>query len=374
MLLQHTFAKVPSLGRSTRHDHEHKELTMEKDEATTPQTSASGITRRDAIRLLGTALAVAPLASALGCADPEESGEPAEATDELSKTTRGGSHHPRVRGWAAGGTAAMTALASYPNPFRRVFDRTCTPTCAMMLGPCHDDQAPEREDVSEGQTGLPMRFGLRFLDEDCKPVRDADVDIWHCDVQGVYSSETNDTPSFCTGTDAAALASRWFRGHRRTDRQGVAWFNTCFPGWYMGRSIHIHFTVRRPNREGVEYLTSQIGFPASLIEELCASHPDYAAHGQPDTSNDADMIIPNEETYLADTQRMRDGALLASKTFILRNSLTTSVCSEGSLGGFPGDGGFPPGFPGDGGFPPGFPGAGGPPPGSPPDGGVPPAP
>ena len=59
--------------------------------------------------------------------------------------------------------AAMTALASYPNPFSGEVDTTCTPTCSMTLGPCHDDQAPEREDISEGKGGLPMRFALRTL-------------------------------------------------------------------------------------------------------------------------------------------------------------------------------------------------------------------
>jgi hypothetical protein len=62
---------------------------------------------------------------------------------------------------------------------------------------------------------------------------------------------------------------------------------------------------------------------------------------------------------------MKDGALLAYKTLILRSSLSTSVCSEGSLGGPGGEGGLPPGFPGDGGFPSGPPGEGGVPPATP---------
>lgn len=64
----------------------------------------------------------------------------------------------------------------------------------MVLGPCHDDMAPEREDVSEGKGGVPMRLGLRIVDEQCQPVTDANLDIWHCDSVGVYSSEPT-TPS-----------------------------------------------------------------------------------------------------------------------------------------------------------------------------------
>jgi protocatechuate 3,4-dioxygenase beta subunit len=308
------------------------------------------ITRRDAIRWLGTTLAATPLVGALGCgsSDPRAAALDAQSVEALLGRGHAGSGSRRTSGWASGGTAAMTGLAHYPNPFRRVIDRACTPTCAMMLGPCHDDQAPEREDISEGQPGLPMRFALRFLDDHCQPLRDADVDIWHCDARGIYSSQTNDTPSFCTGSDEAALAARWFRGHRKTDHHGVAWFSTCFPGWYHGRTIHIHYIVRRPNRDGSEYLTSQIGFPAALTQELCASHPDYVGHGQPDTT------IADEQEYIADVERMHDGALLAYKTFIVRSSLDTDLCSEGMSPGSP-DGGFPPGFPPDGGLPPGLP-------------------
>lgn len=314
--------------------------------------SNKNITRRDAIRLLGTTLAATPLASVLAC-DATRSAQ-AESIGEQLTAAGAGSAAPRARRWATGGTAAMRGVKHYPDPFRGEVDRSCTPTCAMMLGPCHDKLAPEREDISEGQPGLPVRLGLRFLDESCEPLRDADVDIWHCDARGIYSSETNDTPSFCTGDDEAALAARWFRGHRKTDRHGVAWFNTCFPGWYHGRAIHIHYTVRKPARDGVEYLTSQIGFPAQLIEDLCTNHPDYIAHGLPDTPNAKDSIIPDDDEYIADTARMRDGALLAYKTFIVRSSLDTDLCTEGMTpGGFP-DGGLPPGFP-DGGFPPGPP-------------------
>jgi hypothetical protein len=50
---------------------------------------------------------------------------------------------------------------------------------------------------------------------------------------------------------------------------------------------------------------------------------------------------------------MRDGALLASNTFIVRSSLDEDLCNEGiDFGGLP-EGGAPPGFP-EGGFPPGF--------------------
>jgi protocatechuate 3,4-dioxygenase beta subunit len=174
-------------------------------------------------------------------------------------------------------------------------------------------------------------------------VTDADVDVWHCDNAGVYSSETSDNPGFCTGNNAAALKARYFRGHHKTDDSGVAWFSTCFPGWYSSRAIHVHFTVRRSSRSGDEYLTAQVAFPEDLIKEICATHPDYTAHGQPDTANTSDTVFSaaTVNNYLVNTQKMSDGALLAWKTVIIRSSLSTSVCSGGNSSG-PGGMGAPP--------------------------------
>jgi protocatechuate 3,4-dioxygenase beta subunit len=238
----------------------------------------------------------------------------------------------------------MTALSSYRNPFEGDDPDACELTCAATEGPCHDDQAQEREDISEGQAGLPMRFGLRVLDADCNPVTDADVDIWHCDTAGVYSSETADNPAFCTGDNQAALEARYFRGHRMTDADGVTWFSSCFPGWYAGRAIHVHFTIRRTSRSGDEWLTSQFAFPVSLIDDVCTTHPDYSAHGEPDTANTSDTVFPADdiEDYLMSTERMSDGALLAWKTVIIRTSLSDSVCGNSGGPGGGGPGGPPP--------------------------------
>jgi protocatechuate 3,4-dioxygenase beta subunit len=315
------------------------------------------MSRRQAVRYLGLVASALPLGALFSCGDTfdEPSDDDGDAssdagstsgadagssTDAGSSPSDGGSTGSATS-WASGGTAAMTALASYPNPFSDEVDTTCTPTCTMTEGPCHDDQAPEREDISEGKGGLPMRFGLRILDDNCEPVSDADVDIWHCDNLGVYSSETADNPSFCTGSNAEALAARFFRGHRKTDTDGVAWFSTCFPGWYASRAIHVHMTIRRPARDGDEYLTTQVAFPTALIAELCGSHPDYAGHGQPDTANTSDTVFPSDtvDEYEVETARMSDGALLAWKTLIIRSSLSASVCAaSGSSGG----GGTPP--------------------------------
>ena len=223
---------------------------------------------------------------------------------------------PVIDGWAMGGTAAMADPAAYSNPFGPDPETSCMRTQSMTLGPCHDDLAPEREDVSEDKPGLPMRFGLRILNERCEPITDANVDMWQCDADGIYSSETSDVAAFCTGNVPEAQPARWFRGHRQVDETGVVWFNSCFPGWYQGRAIHVHVTVRRNSRQGTEALTTQLGFDPALIEEICSTHPDYMPRGQPDTPNSTDMFFQGTG-YLMETERMRDGVMLAWKTLII---------------------------------------------------------
>jgi protocatechuate 3,4-dioxygenase beta subunit len=326
-------------------------------------SESSAISRRTTLRWIG-AVAGVPLGASLGCDDDDDANGVA-ANAGAGTTARTATENAVTSvAWATGGTAAMTALASYPNPFQAAPDPACTPTCSMILGPCHDDQAPDREDISEGERGLPMRFGLRVVDDQCAPVSGADVDIWHTDAAGIYSSETNDSPDFCTGDNPVALAKRYFRGHQITDENGVAWFNSCFPGWYAVRAVHIHVTVRRLGRNGDSYLTTQLAFLTSLVDDVCTTHPDYQERGLPAVTNATDGVFPSEgyEKYAVETQRMSDGALLAWKTLIIRSALDAESCSEGAAEGAPGGGPFPP--LGDGGLPPdGFPPPGGLPPG-----------
>lgn len=201
----------------------------------------------------------------------------------------------------------------------------------MILGPCHDDLAPERADISEGMQGLPMRFGIRVVDESCSPVAGADVDIWHSSVAGLYSSETSEQPAYCTDQTELSLKSRFFRGHQSTDAGGVVWFSTCMPGWYASRAVHIHVRIRRDGPKGPEYLTTQLAFATPLVEDVYLSHPDYVERGLPDTPLEADLVFEpaHAQEYVVHAQRMFDGSLMTWKTLIIRSSLNTAVCEIG---------------------------------------------
>ncbi|MGW6696036.1 protocatechuate dioxygenase, partial [Rhodococcus sp. NPDC054953] len=59
-----------------------------------------------------------------------------------------------------------------------------------------------------------------------------------------------------------------------TDGGGIATFTTIFPGWYTGRTSHIHLRVHIDKKT---VLTTQLYFPEDLIDEVYARSP-YVEH------------------------------------------------------------------------------------------------
>jgi protocatechuate 3,4-dioxygenase beta subunit len=78
----------------------------------------------------------------------------------------------------------------------------------------------------------------------------------------------------------------YLRGGQRTNAAGVARFDTIFPGWYRGRTPHIHMKVIV---SGHESHTGQIFFKPAQYSAVYRQGV-YAARGQADTDNGEDMI------------------------------------------------------------------------------------
>jgi protocatechuate 3,4-dioxygenase beta subunit len=115
---------------------------------------------------------------------------------------------------------------------------TTTPDCVLTPGqeegPFYIDLARVRRDIAEDRAGVPLALSLTVVDSDtCEPIRDAAVDIWHCDALGVYSGESSE------GSEGEA----YLRGIQLTDGNGLAEFATIYPGQYPGRTTHIHLKV-----------------------------------------------------------------------------------------------------------------------------------
>jgi protocatechuate 3,4-dioxygenase beta subunit len=102
-------------------------------------------------------------------------------------------------------------------------------------GPFYVDEGLLRSDVLDGQTGVPLLLSIKVLKAvKCEPVANAAVEIWSANSLGKYSDKTRE------GT----AGQKYLRGVQITDAAGVVKFKTIYPGWYAGRTCHIHLKVR----------------------------------------------------------------------------------------------------------------------------------
>ena len=172
----------------------------------------------------------------------------------------------------------------------------CRPWAEQDEGPYHRDTQPERRDLVEDRDGVALQLGIRLLREDGSPATDAAVEIWQCDAHGRYSGfpPPNDS-SLVTAATAPRTrylpADTFLRGSQRTDAAGMVEFRTIYPGWYPGRTVHIHLIAQVDER----VLTSQIYFPEPLNDDVL-SQPPYVERPDRDTTNQTDTILPTGGT------------------------------------------------------------------------------
>jgi protocatechuate 3,4-dioxygenase beta subunit len=209
-----------------------------------------------------------------------------------------------------GGTKSM--MGNYPDPFATApSGAACNLFPSQTLGPCYSAMPMMREDISDGSVGLPVRLSLLVVRNGCMPIAGASVDIWHSGSDGIYSAYA--TGTICNPGQMNVMAEMFCRGVQLTDETGRVHFNTIFPGWYQGRSVHIHFTVRI---NGTEEVTSQLYFEDALTTEIQAQG-EYKARGMRTTTNDNDFIFTSggatPDEVIMSTAKRADGALHAWK-------------------------------------------------------------
>ncbi|HOU42369.1 MAG TPA: intradiol ring-cleavage dioxygenase, partial [Promineifilum sp.] len=85
------------------------------------------------------------------------------------------------------------------------------------------------------------------------------------------------------------VGQQFLRGYQLTDANGVAAFTTIYPGWYSGRTVHIHFKIRTEEGGARYEFTSQLFFDDALTDSVFTRDP-YAARPDRDTRNAADGI------------------------------------------------------------------------------------
>jgi protocatechuate 3,4-dioxygenase beta subunit len=183
----------------------------------------------------------------------------------------GGDEPARPGATASPQAARPTATASPDVASRFGEESNCSLTPELTEGPFYFDADKVRSDIRDGREGATLRLALRVRDSACEPISDAVVDIWHCDAAGAYSEE----------------GDPFLRGVQVTSRDGIAEFTTIYPGWYQGRTVHIHAKV---HVDASTVLTTQLFFDDAVSDRVFAAPP-YDAHGEREQRNDGDGIF-----------------------------------------------------------------------------------
>ena len=153
---------------------------------------------------------------------------------------------------------------------------SCILTPEQTEGPYYIAGEKLRRNITEGRPGAPLVLRTFVVDaSSCRPIRNAAVDIWHADASGIYS-----------GFGDGASSRTFMRGIQRTNGKGLAQFRTVYPGWYQGRTVHIHVKV---HVSGNVVHTGQLYFLDSMTDSVYRRAP-YNARGSRDVRNASDSI------------------------------------------------------------------------------------
>jgi protocatechuate 3,4-dioxygenase beta subunit len=233
-------------------------------------------------------------------------------------------------------------------------NEVCRVAAEQESGPFYIAEEMVRSDIAEGKAGVPLSLRIRVVDAGtCAPLRGVAVDLWHCDALGIYSGFAEQSargfggapgpggpggppgggppPGFggppSEGRQGAPAngggpfenhptdKNTFLRGIQISAADGSVSFRTVFPGFYMGRTNHIHFKVRvGGSASGKSYEaghiahTGQLFFPEEIAIELM-KHPPYNAHAIHRTTQAEDHVFGEQhgDLFIAELQMVTAG-------------------------------------------------------------------
>jgi protocatechuate 3,4-dioxygenase beta subunit len=149
---------------------------------------------------------------------------------------------------------ASTAIAA-TSPFwtvRGAYAEELTKTPGQTEGPFYPNKLPLDTDndlliINDGITpavGEITHLTGKVLDAKGNPLKNAVVEIWQCDANGVYLHTRDSDPK-------KDKQDRNFQGFGRfiTGSTGEYYFRTIKPVPYPGRTPHIHFKIKQGRKE-----------------------------------------------------------------------------------------------------------------------------
>ena len=145
-----------------------------------------------------------------------------------------------------------------------------------------------RQDIRESKTGIQLNLKIKIIgNENCLPMENVRVNIWHCDKDGLYSgySQTN---------NPGQSGLTYLRGYQFTDSNGEVEFVTIFPGWYNGRICHIHFQAYVNSSYAA---ISQLTFPIETKQAIYSDNSSVYTNGTDPMSISSDNVFSDGYSF-----------------------------------------------------------------------------
>jgi protocatechuate 3,4-dioxygenase beta subunit len=196
----------------------------------------------------------------------------------------------KFRSFAALAAISTTTLIVIPTSQAA----SCVATQALTEGPYYSTDTPVRTNIAPGEVGTKTKITITVVDSKCKAVKGAKVDIWHANAAGKYSAVEGVSGNFARGTQV-------------TNASGKVTFTSIYPGWYPGRTMHIHFKIWR---NGSEVLTSQF-FASDAENAKIYQSGVYASRGNQNTPLAADRIYGSLKNPASLTLKLSIGSTIS---------------------------------------------------------------
>ena len=175
---------------------------------------------------------------------------------------------------------------------KRQVQHSCVLSPESTEGPYYIPHQKIRSNVTEGKPGLPLELNLVINDAtNCKRLANVVVDIWQCDAMGHYSGIVEGRP--VRGRQRKPTNNSTFlRGRQITNENGEVTFHTIYPGWYLGRTAHIHIEVFA---DGERKHTGQLYFPDEISRQVATNMKPYSSQRSKLGTNAQDFIFQRDQ-------------------------------------------------------------------------------
>ena len=191
---------------------------------------------------------------------------------------------------------------------------TCVVTPSATEGPFFVAEKLNRGDIRPNTSGIPEPFistatplyltvsVYNASSSACTPLENVQIDVWHCHAGGLYSDVSSGQSTNTVGRD-------FLRGYQITDASGITRFTTIYPGWYAGRTVHIHLKARIYNASGNSTLSFNTqGFFDDAITDVVMANVPYNTRGARTTRNASDNIYDGRTGLLFAISQNSDGS------------------------------------------------------------------